>query len=80
MFWGYYRFPALEAGSRKNYLSVMTALAFLSISLGIVLEILQYYVIPNRDFDLWDVVADAAGAVLAVLILWRLYAKLKKKI
>lgn len=35
-----------------------------SIVLGIVLEFVQLYYIPNRDFDTWDIVADTAGAVV----------------
>lgn len=32
---------------------------------GVLIEILQHGVIPNRSFDAWDIAADAVGCVLA---------------
>ena len=40
-------------------------LTFFSIALGIVLEFLQLYYIPNRSFDGNDIIADSAGALAA---------------
>jgi uncharacterized membrane protein YhaH (DUF805 family) len=40
-------------------------LTFFSIALGIVLEFLQLYYIPNRSFDGYDIIADSAGALAA---------------
>lgn len=36
-----------------------------AIGYGILVEILQYSVIPNRSFDVWDIAADSAGALIA---------------
>jgi len=32
---------------------------------GILIEILQHNVIPNRSFDAWDIAADAAGCFIS---------------
>ena len=32
---------------------------------GILIEILQHGVIPNRSFDAWDIAADAVGCFIA---------------
>ena len=41
------------------------------ITLGIVMEYVQMYFIPNRSFDGYDIVADIVGAGLAGLWLLR---------
>ena len=56
---------------RKTVLS----LTFLSIALGIGLEFLQLYYIPNRSFDGRDIVADSIGAIAAGI--FHLYKKVK---
>jgi VanZ family protein len=53
-----------------------------SISLGIALEFVQLYFVPNRDFDVWDIFADTLGAIVFSLIIYsaetRQEFKLKK--
>lgn len=44
-----------------------------SVGYGILIEILQNGVIPNRSFDAWDIVADAAGCLLA----WQAWGRKK---
>ena len=46
-----------------------------SISLGIALEFVQLYFIPNRDFDVWDIVADSLGAILFSAVLYNTQTK-----
>ena len=46
-----------------------------SISLGIALEFVQLYFIPNRDFDVWDIVADSLGAIVFSAILYNTQTK-----
>lgn len=41
-----------------------------SISLGIALEFVQLYFVPNRDFDVWDIFADTLGAIVFSLIIY----------
>lgn len=54
-------------GEKLKWRKTIAILAFLSIALGIVLEFLQLYCIPNRSFDGYDIIADSAGALLAGL-------------
>src|SRR4030095_843532 len=47
-----------------------------SVTLGIIMEYVQFYFIPNRQFDVGDIWANFAGSVLAFgLAIW-----LKKKL
>ncbi len=45
------------------------------ILLGYVMELVQKYLVPNRDYDLWDVVADGAGAIIGLLFSLKVFAK-----
>lgn len=45
------------------------------IALGYILELVQKYLIPHRDYDLWDVVADTAGAVIGLLFSLKFFIK-----
>ncbi len=59
--WGYYQLQFISPGSffiRKLVMIVIVATLY-----GIVMEYVQGWV--GRDFDVWDMVADAAGAVAA---------------
>jgi VanZ family protein len=42
---------------------------------GIVMEFVQHYFIPNRSFDLGDIIADGAGSGLGGFLSVRLYIK-----
>ncbi len=44
---------------------------------GIAMEYVQKYFIPNRDFDLYDILADIAGAFLGLLIVQLTVSKFK---
>ncbi len=35
---------------------------------GVTTELMQKYLIPNRDYDIFDILADSIGAVLGFLI------------
>lgn len=51
--------------AKKLFLNfILVALA--GIAFGYAMELVQKYFIPNRDYDLWDVVADAAGSLLGL--------------
>jgi len=63
--WRFY-FPA-----GKKYHGILLLLALLY---GFGVEMIQHYLIANRSFDLWDVLADMTGAVLGVLC-WGWYIK-----
>jgi len=65
-FWGMHY--AFRPGVR-DWRKVCILLAGLSIALGIVLEFVQLYCIPDRSFDGFDIVADSGGAIIAALLL-----------
>jgi hypothetical protein len=62
LFWGWH-FETNERTNRLRFLFFGTTL--LTILLGITLEYVQLYFIPNRSFDVGDIVADGVGSVLA---------------
>ncbi len=67
LFWGFHIYPGQNRGLWKKQILLLT---LLTIFLGIVLEYLQLYVIPNRTFDIADMLADAFGAIAALVILF----------
>jgi VanZ family protein len=65
-------FRALQIKSLQAYiLIVIIALAY-----GFTIEIIQDRFIPNRSFDMGDLIADAIGSVVGIL-LWDRYKKNK---
>jgi VanZ family protein len=56
--------------SNRNTFStgVLTRLFLISAFYGIAMEFVQYF-FTNRDFDIWDIVADIIGAALACALL-----------
>ncbi|MEJ8841334.1 VanZ family protein [Lacibacter sp. H375] len=63
--WGYYQKTVSSAG--KNLVLQLCFITMVVIVYGIVMEYVQDWV--GRDFDVWDMVADAAGAIVAFFIL-----------
>ena len=63
---GYYAF---RPGRVPGWPQLVILWAILSTGLGIVLEYVQFYYIPQRSFDRGDIVADAAGAIIAMIFL-----------
>lgn len=53
-----------------NLVLLLSALIY-----GLAIELVQRYFVPNRDFDLYDVVADMAGSVFGLLVWMRVYKK-----
>jgi|GEM_PF-646331 len=54
-------------------------LILLSVSLGIIIEAIQYYV-PNRSFSLADIIADSLGVFLGFISIGLLKNNLKKQV
>ena len=50
-------------------------LLFLALLYGFIVELVQLYWVPNRSFDMYDVVSDMAGSILGLLVWLRLYKK-----
>jgi hypothetical protein len=63
LFWGWHY--ASTARDIANLRSIFVAATGLMITLGIVMEYVQMYFIPNRSFDVYDIVTDVIGAVAA---------------
>lgn len=56
--------------------SIIFILVF-SLTYGFAVEFVQENWVPNRSFDLYDVLADMSGAVLGIII-WNLWYKKNK--
>lgn len=63
--WGYYQITI--AANKKTTVGQLLIITLVTIVYGIVMEYVQDWV--GRDFDVWDMVADGAGAVTAFLLL-----------
>ena len=63
--WGFNLY--FRRADTQKWRKTIIMLTVCSICLGIVLEFLQLWFIPNRSFDGMDIVADSAGALLAGL-------------
>jgi hypothetical protein len=65
LFWGWH----YQAAGREptNLRFIFIAATLLMITLGIIMEYVQLYFIPNRSFDGYDIIADIIGSVIAGL-------------
>ena len=63
LFWGWHYGESIISPSRLRNIFFLSIIS--TIILGIVLEYVQLYFIPNRSFDSGDIVADIAGSVVA---------------
>jgi VanZ family protein len=48
----------------KNFLGKALIICFLAFDYGVAMEFVQKYYVPNRSFDVWDIVADGVGCML----------------
>ena len=60
LFWGFYTKRNVDPQIQKSILMI----TLYSILLGVVMEFIQLWFIPERSFDKWDIVADSSGAIL----------------
>src|SRR5688500_20189556 len=69
LFWGWH----FETSERpyKNLKILFIAATAIIITLGIIMEYVQMYFIPNRSLDGYDLIADLVASVLAALCLFR---------
>ena len=47
-------------------------IALFGLAYGIAMEFVQKYWIPNRSFDVWDILADGVGSFLPLLFIGRM--------
>ena len=64
--WSFYYAAKKEQDQSIN--KIFFRLFIIACLYGIAMEIMQKYFIPNRDFDIYDITADAGGALLGFLI------------
>jgi VanZ family protein len=75
-FWGFY-YGAKQKEERKLNKLFLT-IFITGCILGIALEFVQKYFIPNRDFDIYDIAADIVGAGLGLLVILKSKPLLKQ--
>jgi hypothetical protein len=63
--WGYYQ--KTVSSTRKSLIVQLLLITIIICVYGIIMEYVQDWV--GRDFDVWDMVADAAGAITAFFLL-----------
>ncbi|THU37218.1 VanZ family protein [Niastella caeni] len=68
LLWGFNQY--FRRDEKQNWQRIIVVLTFFSVGLGIGLEFLQRYYIPNRSFDGIDIIADSAGAIVAAFYHW----------
>lgn len=75
--WSGYFFVA-----KKGILSLKSLMLifFAALFYGIIIEILQQLYIVSRKADIMDLLANIAGALTAILVFWKLKAKMRSKI
>lgn len=63
---GLFMYPILSFDkSSYSKIKIFIVISSLAIGYGISIEFIQRYYIPNRSFDVWDIVADTIGSILA---------------
>lgn len=61
--------------AEKKLLRVLTAITLLSFAYGVIMEFVQLYLVSNRSFDEWDVVADGVGCITGAYFSYGRYIK-----
>jgi VanZ family protein len=61
--------------SRRERVHLFIKIALVSSIWGLIVEFLQRFYIPGRDYDLWDWAADSLGSFLALLICLKYFVK-----
>jgi VanZ family protein len=64
--WSFYY--AAKQGKNNNSNRRFILIVIIACLYGTAMEYVQKYFIPNRDFDIYDIAADIAGAVAGYLI------------
>ncbi|MGZ8557116.1 MAG: VanZ family protein, partial [Chitinophagaceae bacterium] len=59
----------------KNLRQHFLLIGLLCIIYGIAMEFVQKYLVPNRSFDIGDVIADGAGVATGLLYSIKCYIK-----
>jgi VanZ family protein len=62
---------------QSNAKSFSLMLFLIAVIYGLIVEFVQKWWVPNRDFDYFDLLFDALGSVLGLIAWWRVYKKNK---
>ena len=54
-------------------------LAIIALAYGIIMEFVQKYFIPNRSFDVYDIIADGVGSFIPLIFIRQISRVLTKK-
>jgi VanZ family protein len=71
--WSYYYTVKKNAILVSRY----TSLLIIASLYGIGTEFMQKYLIPNRDFSIYDIAADIAGAVIGYIVVRVMFSRSK---
>ena len=63
--WSIYYATRKEKNNHSN--SRFVLILIIACLYGVATELMQKYLIPNRDYDIYDIMADSIGAVLGFL-------------
>jgi VanZ family protein len=69
--WGIYK----KGTNRKNRLLSFILSGIICLAYGIVMEFVQKNYIPNRSFDVGDIIADGVGSLAGIIFSARVYIK-----
>lgn len=69
--WGIYKKKTFPLKLKYDFVFM----GVLCLIYGIAMEFVQRYLIPNRSFDMGDIIADGAGAAAGVLYSFKRYIK-----
>ena len=59
--------PFKTSWPQKAFLKKALAIAFAALGYGIAIEFIQKNYIPNRSFDIGDIIADGTGSFLPLI-------------
>ncbi|TAD91333.1 MAG: VanZ family protein [Bacteroidetes bacterium] len=63
--------PFRAGWNTRFFRTVAIVVAALVLAYGVGMEFVQKWYVPNRNFDVWDIVADGVGCALAYVLLAR---------
>ncbi len=75
MVWLFCRAYYQKNSAERNLKTSFIYIAIIATVYGLVMEFVQKYFVPNRSFDIYDVAADAAGALIGYFFSVRMYLK-----
>lgn len=74
----FFCFPILNAKQKPStqyFIQYLIIAILTSIIIGIIMEYVQKYYIPDRSFDIWDIVADSVGSIIGGIFSFLRYKK-----